>query len=77
MPEVTLGCAQDELGDAEICEGDASVDDDTVDDDAVDVEIGSRVWVLTPDEPVQPTRTAPTTSSPKAVIARFRIPAPG
>jgi hypothetical protein len=32
-------------------------------------------WVVTPDVPVQPTRTAPT-SSPMAAIARFRISCP-
>jgi hypothetical protein len=32
--------------------------------------------VLTPDVPVQPPRTAPTTSSPMAAVARFRIPYP-
>ena len=60
-----------------ICEGDAPVDDDAEDDEAVDAEIGSRVWVFTPDVPVQPARIAPTISSPMIAAARFRIPAPG
>jgi hypothetical protein len=56
-----------------ICEGEASVDDD---DGGVDVETGSRVWVLTPDEPVQPVMRAQTARSPAATIARLRIVAP-
>ena len=69
------------LGDA------AGVEDAVVGDGAVTLDdVGTEIvvdpvgvvssCVLTPEVPVQPTRTAPT-SSPMAAITRFRIPAPG